>query len=138
MIIDATDLILGRMCAKVAKKAMLGETIQIINCEKALITGNKKDIIAKYRHRLELGQPQKGPYIQRKSDRFVRRTVRGMVPFKQEKGRAAFERVMCYIGVPAAFKDKKTETIKEASIEKVPNLKYITVHEVCRQIGGKL
>ncbi len=137
MIIDATDLILGRMAAKAAKAALLGETVDVVNCEKALITGNKKDIIAKYRHRLELGQPQKGPYIQRKADRFVRRTIRGMLPFKQAKGRAAYERVKCYIGIPGEFKDQKAETIKGVSIHKVPNLKYITVHEVCRQIGGK-
>lgn len=137
MIIDATDLILGRMVAKVAKKALLGEEIAIINCEKALITGNKKDIIAKYKHRLELGQPTKGPFIQRRPDRFVRRTVRGMLPYKQEKGRNAYERVMCYIGFPEQFKNQKAETIKEASISKLPNLKYISVNEVCRQIGAK-
>ncbi len=137
MIIDATDLILGRMAAKAAKAALLGESVDVVNCEKALITGNKKDIIAKYRHRLELGQPRKGPFIQRKADRFVRRTIRGMLPFKQAKGRMAYERVKCYIGIPAPFKDQKAETIKGASIEKVPNLKHITVHEVCRQIGGK-
>ena len=42
MIIDATNIILGRLASFAAKHALLGETIEIINCENAVITGNKK------------------------------------------------------------------------------------------------
>ena len=137
MIIDATDSILGRMAAKAAKKALLGEEVAVIHCEKALVTGNKKEIISKNTHRLQRGQPQKGPYIQRRADRYVRRVIRGMLPFHHERGRSAYAKVKCYIGIPEEFKDQKTETLKEAAITKVPNLKYISVKEICRQIGGK-
>ncbi len=137
MIIDATNSILGRMAAKAAKKALLGEEVAVINCEKALITGSKKDIIADYRHRLELGQPQKGPYIQRRADKLVRRTIRGMLPHKQERGRTAYQRVKCYIGIPEEFKNQKMESIMEASIEKVQNVKYISLKEICREISGR-
>ncbi len=137
MIIDATDLILGRMCAKAAKQALLGQDVAVVNCEQALVTGNKKDIIAMHAHRLQRGQPQKGPFIQRKADRFVRRVIRGMLPFHQDRGRTAYARVKCYIGLPEAFAGQKAETVKGAAITKVQNLKYITVKEICRQLGGK-
>jgi len=65
-------------------------------------------------------------------DRFVRRCIRGMLPYKQEKGRKAFKRVMCYIGIPDEFKDKKTETIENCNVSKVPSLKYVYISEICK------
>ena len=41
MIIDATELIVGRFATVAAKKALLGERIDIINCEKAIITSGQ-------------------------------------------------------------------------------------------------
>ena len=37
-IIDATDLVLGRLCSKVAKRLIGGEKIEIVNAEKTIIT----------------------------------------------------------------------------------------------------
>ena len=45
MIIDAKDMIVGRFATVAAKKALLGEKVDIINCESAIITGNKKNLI---------------------------------------------------------------------------------------------
>jgi large subunit ribosomal protein L13 len=47
IVIDATDLILGRMASTVAKLVLKGERVIIINAEKALISGNKKNIVEK-------------------------------------------------------------------------------------------
>lgn len=137
MILNAENLILGRMSAIAAKRALLGETIDIINCEKAVITGNKKQILAKYRHRLSLGQPTKGPFIQRNPMGFVRRTIRGMLPYKKEKGKKAFKRVKCYIGVPEKFKNSEKITFDKINVRNTGNIKFITVAELCGLIGGK-
>ncbi len=137
MIIDANNLILGRMATFVAKQALLGEDINIVNCGKALITGERKKILLRYREKKQSKKPQKGPFICRRPDRFVKRVIRGMLPYKQEKGRKAFRRVLCYVNVPAGFQDKKSETIEKAKVSKVPNLKYITVGEICKHMGGK-
>lgn len=150
MIIDATDMILGRLATFAAKQALLGEKVDIINCDKAIITGSKKQILAKYKQKREMGRPTKGPFIHRQSDRFVRRSIRGMLPYRQEKGLSAFKRIMCYNGVPAEFKDKvgksqqsSSETgtkeitiVEKADMEKLPNLKFITVGEICKFMGG--
>ena len=133
MIIDATDLIIGRMATVVAKKALLGEKVDIINCEKALISGSKKDVLAKFKARRERGQPTKGPFIPRRPDMLVKRTIRGMLPYKQEKGLKAFKRIKCYLGVPEGM--EKAETIKEAHISKLPTLKYITIGTLSRELG---
>tara|TARA_Y100000034_G_C6897857_1_gene414409 strand:+ start:2623 stop:3042 length:420 start_codon:yes stop_codon:yes gene_type:complete len=137
MILDAKDLIVGRMATFVAKKSLLGEKIDVVNCEKAIITGNKKEIFERYRKQRDRGGPFHGPFLPKMPDRFLRRSIRGMLPYKQEKGRKAFERIMCHISVPKQFKDKKMETVKEANISRIKTLKYITVGDICRFLKGK-
>ncbi len=138
MIIDASDLILGRIASFAAKKAMLGENIIIVNSENAVVTGKKESVLARYKQRKELGsRPTKGPFMPKMPDRFVRRAVRGMLPYKKEKGREAYKRVMCHIGVPAEFSGKKHETVPGASISKAPSLRYTYVKTICESMKGK-
>ncbi len=132
MIIDATDLIVGRLTSIVAKKAILGEKIDIINAEKAVITGTRQQIVDHYKHKRSRGGPTFGPFIPKKEDRFVRRIIRGMLPHKQEKGRKAFRNVMCHIGVPEEFQNKKAESFPEIHISQTKSINHVSVHEVCR------
>ncbi len=136
-IVDASDAILGRLASVAAKKALQGEEIIVVNCEKAIITGKKKDIVAKHMQRFELGQPTKGPFFPKRPDMLVRRVIRGMVPRKKARGRAAFKRVRCFIGVPEGLGSQKFERIAEAEMRKASTVKFITVRELCRLIGGK-
>lgn len=138
MIIDATDLIIGRMASFAAKQVLLGEKVDIVNCEKAVITGSKKMIKDKYLQKVKRGIPKSGPFYPKQSDRIVRRVVRGMLPFKKNRGREAFKRVMCYIGVPEKFQTQKFETIENANIKKLPNLGYVYLKEVSKEVGGKI
>lgn len=138
MIIDATDLIVGRMASIAAKKAMLGEKIDIINCQNAVISGSRKNIIANYKQKKARATVFKGPYIPRMPDRFVRRIIRGMLPYKKEKGRKAFERIMCYIGVPKEFEGKKAETIDNASISKRNLTRFVRISDLCSELGAKI
>ena len=138
MIINAENLILGRMATHVAKKALLGEKVDIVNCEKAIITGNKENVFNRYKKlATDLGNQFKGPFLSRLPDRFVRRVIRGMLPYHQGKGKEAFKRVMCYISIPSEFKDKKLEKIKEADISRIKSLKYMTVEDVCKFLRGR-
>lgn len=137
MIIDTTDLVLGRLASFVSKKALLGENIQIVNCEKAVITGNKKTMLEKYKKRAEIGTPKKGPFYPKRADMFVRRAIRGMLPYKKDKGRKAYKRVICFIGLPEKLKDKNLTTIKEANISKMSNIQYTKVGNICKSLGWK-
>jgi len=137
MIIDARNLILGRMATVVAKKALLGEKVDIINADLSVISGDKKWILAHYVQKRDRGIPLKGPYMHKLPDRFVRRTIRGMLPYKQEKGKKAYGNIKCYIGVPTILKDQKAETIESAKLTKLPNLKFIKVGELCKLLGAK-
>ncbi len=136
MIIDATNLILGRFAGFAAKQALLGEEISVINCEKAVITGDKNLIVEDYRAKIRRGVPDRGPHFPRNEEAIVRRTIRGMLPHKQYKGEVAFKRVKCYKGIPEQFKDKKAETVKNANVDKSSMVNYISVDELCRLLRG--
>ena len=70
-------------------------------------------------------------------DRFVRRTVRGMLPYKTSRGDAAFKRVMCYKGIPKEFEGKANAKLVKSDISKLSNLKFITVQEICKELGNE-
>lgn len=137
MIIDGSNTILGRLAAHAAKQALLGEKVDIVNCDKVVVSGNKYNTYAHYRQKLARGTPRKGVFITRSPDRIVKRTVRGMVPYKQAKGLEAFKRVMCYNGVPASFQGQKMETIKSAHVSKLPNLRFTSVGNIVAELRGR-
>lgn len=138
MIIDATDLIVGRLGTVVAKKALLGEKINIINAEKAVVSGKKDVVLDRIKTRLSRGTWSSGPHFKRNPDRLLKRMIRNMLPYKQPKGIIAYKRIMCWQGVPENFKDQKFETIEAANLSKLSVPNYITINEISKLIGGKV
>lgn len=138
IIIDGKDLIVGRVATFAAKKALLGETIRIINCEKMVVTGNKAFLEKESHRRRMQGTWSKGPFYYRMPDRYVRRIIRGMLPHKTYRGKQAYSRILCYIGIPEEFKNQNIITIESANVKKLPNLKYLTVKEICKLMGAKV
>ncbi|MBD3164000.1 50S ribosomal protein L13 [Candidatus Woesearchaeota archaeon] len=134
MIIDAKNMIVGRIATVAAKKALMGGKIDIINCESAAVTGKKKFLYQEYSRKKNQGT-FKGPFLPRMPDRFVKRIVRGMLPYKQEKGRKALKNIMCHIGIPKSLESRDTLKIENADISKTKNLNYLTVGEICRKLG---
>ena len=111
MIIDASNLVLGRIATKAAKSALMGEEIYIVNCENAVVTGSKEFIVSEYIRKRDMGT-FKGPIFFRSPEKFVKRAIRGMLPRKKDKGMNAFRRIKCYMGVPDEFKKKKNGDYK--------------------------
>jgi large subunit ribosomal protein L13 len=134
IIVDAKGLILGRLASNVAKLLIQGETVIIINAEKAAISGKKQHIVQEAKTFLEVGHPGKGPLHPRRPDRIVSRTVRGMLPRRKPKGIEAYKRLRVYLGAPLEFENKNVQTIPEASADKLKS-PYITVGELAKEIG---
>ncbi|PIN67583.1 50S ribosomal protein L13, partial [Candidatus Woesearchaeota archaeon CG11_big_fil_rev_8_21_14_0_20_57_5] len=88
-VVDADGQVLGRFCTKIAKAALLGETIAIINAEKVVITGSRAQSKARYVEEVAKGDTFKGPFFPTRPDLVLKRTIRGMLPYKQERGRKA-------------------------------------------------
>ncbi len=137
MIIDGENLIVGRLASVVAKKALNGENIEIVNCEKAIMTGSKKNLENRFKSKLERGDPYHGPFVERRADRFVKRLIRGMLPYKQYRGKEAFKRIKCYNNVPEKLKNEKFTSLKNVHVSKVKSLKFMTIKNVTRIMGGR-
>ena len=128
-IIDGKGAVLGRLASYVAKEVLKGEETIILNCEQIIITGSKKNIEESFHEkRSRVGSSQKGPKHSKSSEKIVKRTIRGMLPeHRFGRGREAFKRIKCYVGVPKEFQESKT--IK-AGKEK-PN-KFIRIKEISK------
>ena len=132
-IIDAENLILGRLASHVAKRLLNGEEIVIVNAEKALITGGRDDVIAHFRHRRDVGSGRKGPLYPRTPHMMLKRSVRGMLPFKKPRGRDAYKRLIVHISVPREFKGKKFESVEGAT--HLRTQRYMPLGEVSKVLG---
>ncbi len=134
--IDGTGLVLGRLSSWIAKKLLAGNRVTVVNSQDLLISGRKRYLIQDHlqkRDRATHTNPRKGPFYPRFPDRILRRTVRGMLPWKKSSGRNAFRNLMAYIEVPDNLKDKEFISVPEAMGK---NLKhYMTVGELSKKIG---
>ena len=133
-LVNAEGLIVGRMCSKVAKRLLNGEEVIILNAEKAVFSGKKKSKVAEAKQFLEIGAPVRGPFHYRRPDRFLRKIVRGMVPFKQPKGKNAYKRLKVFMGVPLEFKDQPMITFTEAQSVTLRG-PHFTLAEMATEIG---
>ena len=135
-VIDATNMIMGRLASKVAKELLKGEEIAVVNAEKAVITGNKDYIIEHYSSRRNIGSVRKGPYYPKMPDLILKRAVRGMLPMKKASGKEAYRRLIIYMGVPKQFKDVKIEEFERTKNNKLNG--YITLKELSVHLGANL
>jgi large subunit ribosomal protein L13 len=133
-LVNADGLILGRMASVVAKKLLNGEKVIIVNSEKAIISGKKKSKVAEAKEFLEVGAPQRGPFHYRRPDRILRKTVRGMLPIKQPKGKTALKKLKVFISVPEDLQDQQMVSIKEAQATKLSG-PYFPLADLAKEIG---
>ena len=127
---DGKNAILGRLASTTAKKLLAGEEVAIFNAENIIITGRPNQIKAKYLKLREVGSPQHGPFFPTQPDRIVRRVVRSMLPYKTNKGRAAFKRLRVYVGVPQGMTG-------ESVAVKTIRSNYISMGDVATVLGWK-
>src|SRR3989344_7897328 len=101
-IYNGEGMVLGRLAARVAKDALMGEEVKVVNCEKVIISGSQTLTYALAKQKRDRGgHPMRRQTHSRLPERWVRRSIRGMLPWKQARGKEAFDRIMCYRGVPA-------------------------------------
>ncbi|TFG30738.1 MAG: 50S ribosomal protein L13 [Promethearchaeota archaeon] len=145
-LIDAKDKIFGRFCSQIAKKALLGENIVIINAKDAIISGSKSNIHENFLAKLNIStatNPRRGPYWPRRPDTFMRNAIKKMLPRKKLRGKEALKRVHVYIGdIPERFK-QRYKNLKPMEISNADKTrlsyynKFITLENLCTRIGWK-
>jgi large subunit ribosomal protein L13 len=136
MIVDATGLVMGRLASVAASRLLAGEEINIVNAEKAIITGNREGIYADYGQTRTRGSKEGGPFFPRRPEMILKRTVRGMLPYKLKRGKDAMSRLRIYVGVPREFKGMQFEQPEGAKMRLTSNNKYIELGDLSRRLGA--
>jgi large subunit ribosomal protein L13 len=137
-VIDAKGLVIGRLSTHVAKKLLSDKELEIaiVNAEKAIVSGNRKMVLNRYISKRDLNHPRKGPYFPKLPDRILKRTIRGMLPYQQPKGREALKRVKVYIGTPRDLEGKKAKTVEGAKNKGLES--FVELEEISRILGAKI
>lgn len=136
VVINAEGHVLGRLSTNVAKRLLNGEQVIVVNAEKAVITGNRAMIFDNYRAKYKRGKQINGPFFPKRADLILKRTVRGMIPFKTSRGREVYRNLKVFVGVPKDMASAKMEKVEAAT-----NLfsdKYVTLGEVSEHLGSRL
>jgi large subunit ribosomal protein L13 len=146
IVVDATNQIVGRMASRIAKMLLEGWQVDVINAEKAVLSGEPTMVVRGYQILLDV-KTHTNPYRNKiKRPRtpigIVKDAVKGMLPKHNTRGREALRRFKAYIGEPEEIK-KMVEEGKAIMI-KFPDAdavrlsgKYITVGEVAKRMGWK-
>ena len=136
VVVDASDCILGRVASQVAERALDGERVAVVNAERAVITGRKEQIEAKFLKRRDIGS-DRGPAYPKQPDRIFRRAIRGMLPHKKPRGREAYENVRVYLGNPYEG-DVEAEILDDTSLDRLSNIKFVSLGEISESLGAKV
>jgi large subunit ribosomal protein L13 len=134
VVVDASDCILGRVASQVAERALDGESIAVVNAERAVITGREEQLVEKYQKRRDIGS-DRGPAYPKQPDRIFRRSIRGMLPHKKPRGREAYENVRVYLGNPY---DEDGERLDGTSLDRLSNIKFVTLGEISEALGANV
>ncbi|MGI0128714.1 MAG: 50S ribosomal protein L13 [Thermoplasmata archaeon] len=135
-VVDATGLVLGRAASVIAKRLLNGETIVVVNAEKAVVTGSRTQVVAHYTAARARGSVRSGPHFPRYADRIFRRTVRGMLPHLKTGGKVAFRRLTVHLGIPESLKGTSLQSIDGARPR--PSLRPpVTLAEVTVLLGAR-
>jgi len=128
-IINGENAVLGRLASYVAKEAMKGEDMVVVNCEQIIITGNKKSIKDHFEERrTKVGSGQKGPKYSRVDEQIVKRAIRGMLSnHRKGRGKEAYRRIRCYAGIPKEYKDSKKINIDTGNKNKFIKVKDVSM-----------
>ncbi len=136
-IINGQDLLLGRLASLVAQRTLRGESIAIVNAELAVISGSRARVLAVYGRKRSRGSREGGPFFPRRPDQILKRTIRGMLPYKRQRGAEALKRVKCYVGVPMEFAGEPMEILEEAHLNRLSGPGFVTLGAVSTYLGAK-
>ncbi|MEM4330413.1 MAG: 50S ribosomal protein L13 [Candidatus Pacearchaeota archaeon] len=128
--VDATNIPVGRLGSYVAKNALNGNEVIVLNSEKAIISGNKKDILEKILNwRSKGGSSLKGPIVPKSPERLLKRMIRGMLPWDKKRGKEAYKRIKCFKSGELKVEEKEITKLKV----NLP-LKFVELKEICKLI----
>jgi large subunit ribosomal protein L13 len=135
-IYDASNQIMGRVSTAIARDLLKGESVIVINCEKAVISGEPRNVEKHYLERVWRGDPHHGPFFPRTPQGIFKKSVEGMLSSHKPRGRDALSRLRVYVGVPEDFVIKASIQLKDADVNKL-RCKHVSIGDLAVALGNK-
>ena len=134
IVFDGNGAIAGRLATRVAKAALSGSDVIVVNSEKAVISGPPARTVAVWKSRRTMrvkSNPELSPKWPRSPDRLLKRMIKGMLPLRR-RGKETAEQIKCYIGIPEDVKEKPE--VAEKNVSELPG-KFITILDLSKALG---
>lgn len=137
--VDASGQIAGRLCSRVAKLLIDGNSVVMVHAENALFSGNRSSIMGDFFDRLRIASvvhPKHGPFHPRTPTGILTRMVRGMIPRRKSSGEAALKRLRVYGDIPSELTKAVFISFDDAKATK-PLAYYVALGDIASRIGWK-
>lgn len=142
ILIDARGHLLGRLATVVAKCLLQGQRVVIVRSEGINISGhfhrNKMKYLDYLKKRCNVN-PARGPFHFRAPSKIFFRTVRGMLPHNNKRGKEALGRLKAFEGIPPPYNQRKRMIVPSALriIRLKPGRKYCDLNRLAHEVGWK-
>lgn len=134
--------LLGRLASIVAKELLDGQKIVVVRCESMNVSGEFFRNKLKYHDYLRKStnfNHRRGQFHFRAPSRIFYKAVKGMIPHKTARGKAALERLKVFEGVPPPYDKKKKIVVPQALrvLRLKPGRKYTSLGRLSSSVGWK-
>ncbi|GMM32174.1 ribosomal 60S subunit protein L16A [Martiniozyma asiatica (nom. inval.)] len=142
VVIDGKGHLMGRLASIVAKELLDGQKVIVVRCEEMNVSGEFFRNKLKYHDYLRKAtnfNKARGQFHFRAPSRIFYKALRGMIPHKTPRGKAALERLKVFEGVPPPYDKKKKVVVPQALrvLRLKPGRKYTTLGQLSSSVGWK-
>lgn len=142
LIVDASEHVAGKLASKIAKLLLEGNKITILCSERAILTGPLERSIDKFKSFMNKRcrvNPRRGPFHHVLPSMRFTRIIRGMIPYKQYKGKEAMKNLIVHEGIPAEFENSERVKFPSCLLKycNKPGRKYSTLGDLLVKFGWK-
>ena len=140
IVVDGRGHMLGRLASIVAKQLLSGQKVTVVRCEEIVVTGSlvrNKVKFAQFLNKRTNTNPKRGPIHFRCPSKIFWRTVRGMLPHKTVRGKAAMARLQVTEGIPFPHSEKKRMVVPDALrvLRLKPQRKFTVLGTLAGEVG---
>lgn len=117
IVVDGRGHLVGRLASIVAHQLLCGQKVVVVRCEKLVLSGslfrNKLNYM-EFLRKANNTNPRRNFKHYRSPSRMFWRSLRGMMPHKTARGKAALARLKVFEGMPAPYDTKKRMVVPQA------------------------
>jgi large subunit ribosomal protein L13Ae len=117
IVIDGRGHLLGRLASKVAKELLRGQKVVVVRCEAINLSGSlfrNQLNWAEFIRKANNTNPRRNFKHFRSPSRMFWRSLRGMLPHKSPRGKAALQNLKVFEGIPYPYDQKKRMVVPDA------------------------